>query len=190
MRRQPQPGGDGYRCWLSEDEVDDLLDATRSRRERIGFALCARAGYRSNEAVQARPDHLKRGPSGPMMEIEADQAKTNGRRETPVPTGLAGLIDGIGSSLDDGETLYPKSKRTLRRRIKELAEEAEIDGAAHLSPHDLRRTWTTALREADVDDGLVMRWGGWTDFDTYWEHYIGAFTPDYEQAERGKVGWL
>jgi len=55
---------------------------------------------------------------------------------------------------------------------------------------DLRRTWATQLRSADVDAMVVCDWGDWNDLDTFLDHYRGTHTPEAQRRKRGKVDWL
>jgi hypothetical protein len=41
-----------------------------------------------------------------------------------------------------------------------------------------------------VDALLVCDWGSWNDLETFLEHYRGTYSPEAQQRERGKVGWL
>lgn len=90
--------------------------------------------------------------------------------------------------------LVEKSTRTVRRwaaRAGESRLTATGDvGWSYLGPHDLRRTWGTLLVEAEVEPGLVMEWGGWEDWETFREHYLGAYSLDAQQKGREKVTWL
>ena len=61
---------------------------------------------------------------------------------------------------------------------------------SYLGPHDLRRTWGTQLVEQEVEPGLTMQWGGWSDWLTFREHYLGAYSPEMERKQIEKVGWL
>jgi len=56
--------------------------------------------------------------------------------------------------------------------------------------HDLRRTWATQLKGADVDAMIVCDWGGWSDLETFLDHYRGKFSPEAQRQQREKVGWL
>jgi len=60
----------------------------------------------------------------------------------------------------------------------------------YVTPHDLRRTWATALAGAEIDPLLVCDWGGWSDLETFLEHYRGTYSPDVQRRELQKVGWL
>lgn len=90
--------------------------------------------------------------------------------------------------------LVDRSKRTIRRWVTttaaKLQEETGDVGWQYLGAHDLRRTWATALSDADVDPLLVIDWGGWNDLETFLEHDKGAFSPDAHRRERRKVDWL
>jgi len=35
-----------------------------------------------------------------------------------------------------------------------------------------------------------MEWGGWQNWETFREHYLGAFSPEMEQKQIEKVAWL
>lgn len=56
--------------------------------------------------------------------------------------------------------------------------------------HDLRRTWATNLRSADVDPLMACDWDGWNDLETFLDHYQGRFSPEAQKREREKVDWL
>ena len=67
--------------------------------------------------------------------------------------------------------LVDVSKRTLRRWMEAatetLHERTGDPGWQFVGFHDLRRTWATQLRSADVDAMVVLDWGGWSDLDTF-----------------------
>ncbi len=68
----------GYKMWLSEDEVGDLLDAAHTSKCRLAFQLGVRCGLRSDEIVriEIRDD----GPGIPEAEIRP----LSEGRETPL----------------------------------------------------------------------------------------------------------
>jgi len=86
------------------------------------------------------------------------------------------------------------STRTVERWVdaaaEQLADEHDDDGWLYLTPHDLRRTWGTLLCEREVEPGLVMTFGGWEDWDTFREHYLGQYSVSAQQRAREKVPWL
>lgn len=56
--------------------------------------------------------------------------------------------------------------------------------------HDLRRTRRTYLLEQGVILSVVMASGGWEDWETFRQHYLGEFGPEAIGRERGKVDFL
>lgn len=113
-------------------------------------------------------------------------------RETPVPSPLATIrtIADVRDAPAD-TPLVDVSKRTIRRWVTTAADKLEEQtgdvGWQPLGAHNLRRTWATALANADGDPLLVIDWGGWFDLETFLEHYKCAFSPDAQQRERAKV---
>ncbi len=53
--------------------------------------------------------------------------------------------------------------------------------------HDLRRTWGTLLVESGVEPGMIMEWGGWDDWETFREHYLGAYSAEMQRQQLDKV---
>ncbi|MUV90202.1 tyrosine-type recombinase/integrase [Halapricum sp. CBA1109] len=91
-------------------------------------------------------------------------------------------------------TTADRRSRSLRRWIHQatddLREQTDEPGWQYVGFHDLRRTWATQLRSADVDAMVVCDWGGWNDLDTFLDHCRGTHTPEAQRRERQKVKWL
>ena len=195
MNLDDYPDQDGKKVWLSQDEVDQLLDATDDAITDVAFRLAVRCGLRSEEVIGVAPNDVVDTDAGIMLRIW-NGAKTGEYRETPIPEALANTITTIADVRDepDDEPIVDVSKRTLRRRIAAAAEQLEDEtgdaGWQYVGMHDLRRTWATQLRSADVDAMVVLDWGGWNDLDTFLDHYRGTHTPEAQRRERGKVDWL
>lgn len=186
---------DGMKVWLSEREVDQLVEKFDDTEKRIAVGLAVRCGLRSAEVLSVAPDHVVDTDAGTMLRVWSS-AKTNKYRETPVPTDLATTIRTVGDVRDDptDAPVVDCSTRTLRRWIDtatdELHEETGDPGWKHVGMHDLRRTWATALRSADCDAMVVCDWGGWSDLQTFLDHYRGTQSPEGQRREREKVEWL
>ncbi|UPW01636.1 hypothetical protein M0R88_05920 [Halorussus gelatinilyticus] len=92
--------------------------------------------------------------------------------------------------LRQDEPLVDVTDRTVQRWVtnaaESIAEETGNDDWQYVSAHDLRRTWATStyysLHASDVAKSLVMRWGGWSDEDTFTNNYLGR-EPDDLAAE-------
>lgn len=194
MLTEPFDEDDGRRVWLSDDEVDALLEAAGDRQRRIAFALGARCGLRSHEVLDVAPAHVVDSDVGTMLRVIA--GKGDKPRETPIPATLAESIRTVGDvrDADVDEPIIDRSTRTLRRWVSAaaglMAEETGDERWTFLSFHDLRRTWAGQLANADVDEQVALLWGGWNDLETFLDHYRGEASPAAQLRERGKVDWL
>jgi integrase len=201
MNLRQHPDRDDMKVWLSADEIDAFLDAAPSQNRRLAFALGVRCGLRSEEVTDVRPQHVTETDAGRMLRVP--DGKGGKYRETPIPHDLAQRIEMAVEYRDEPDD-HPVvtsqagspgvSTRTLRRWVEsareQLAEETGDDGWRHLTFHDLRATWATQLRSADVDSMVVCDWGGWNDLETFLDHYRGTHTPEAQRREREKVEWL
>lgn len=184
--------GDGYRMWLSEDETKQLIAEAHTDRARLAFQLGVRCGLRSDEIVRVTPTDVVDTEAGWMIRV--DSAKTDAKRQTPAPDVVAGMLRAYGSGQDPDEPVIDVTTRTIRNWVSDAAARLqEREGEEmwqYVSPHDLRRTWATNLKGADVESLIVCDWGGWSDLETFLDHYRGAFSPDAQRRQREKVEWL
>ena len=195
MNCEPHDNSDSMMVWLSEDDVEQLLDAAKDTERRIAFALGARCGLRSHEILQVSPDDLVDTQAGYMLIVK--HGKGGKYRETPIPNQLVTQIETIDDYRDDSSDspiLSVDSTSSLRYWIKttreQLAEETGDDRWHYVSMHDLRRTWATSLDNKSVDAMVVCDWGGWNDLETFLDHYRGTNSPEAQRRERDKVDWL
>jgi integrase len=195
MLTEPFNEEDGRRVWLTDQEVDRLLEHVPDRQRRIALALGARCGLRSHEVLDvALADVVDDDQVGAMLRVVA--GKGDKPRETPTPPTRAESIRTVGDVRDAGvdEPIVDRSTRTLRRWVTdagaELAEETGEDRWRFLSYHDLRRTWAGSLANSDVDEQVALLWGGWADLETFLDHYRGEASPKAQARERDKVGWM
>lgn len=186
---------EGMKVWLSNNEVEMLLEYYEGETEKyVAIALGARCGLRSEESIKVAPEDVVDTDAGTMLRV--DGAKKGGYRETPIPDNLATTIRTIGDVREEPETepIIQSTKRTIRRWVErargDLADQTDDEYWKYLGYHDLRRTWATSLRSADVDAMVVCDWGGWDDLETFLEHYRGTHTPEAQRRERQKVDWL
>lgn len=181
MHRRPHDEHDGMKVWLAKAEVEQFLDAVEDTTHRIALGLAFRSGLRSAEVVQVTPVDVVDGPAETMLRVHNGKGGTY--RETPIPPGLATTIRRVDDVRPEPSDvpLVDVSTRTVRRWVDryatELAEETGDDGWRDLSGHDARRTWATLLAGAEsVDPLLVCDWGGWSDLETFLEHYRGTYS--------------
>ena len=176
-------------------DADELESAADDTEQLIAFGLGVRCGLRSAEILEVAPQDIVETDAGWMLRIH--NGKGDKYRETPIPENLAMRIQTIGdirNEASDEPVLSIKSTRSLRRWLQDtrekLAEETGDVGWNSLSTHDLRRTWATALADAEVDPLLVLDWGGWNDLETFLDHYRGSHSPAAQRRAREKVDWL
>lgn len=194
MQLRDHPEHDGKRVWLLEDETEQLLKNVGDIEREIALALAARCGLRTQEVVDVMPEDVVDGHAGTMLRVW--DGKGNKYRETPIPDRLTDKIDAYTQMRDAGmdTPVINRSTRTLRKWItdarNDMHDETGDEGWRFLSMHDLRRSWGQQLVESDVEPGMVMLWGGWDNWDTFREHYLGQYSAQKQQEERAKVGFL
>jgi len=186
---------EGRRVWLSRDEVDQLLGVIDDPLRKVAFRLAAECGLRTHEIVEVTPNHVvDGGEAGEMLVVP--EGKGEKYREAPIPESLAELVDAAASfgGVDADDVLVDRSTRALRNWVtgarSQLADETDEDRWQYLTFHDLRRTWAGQLANADVDETVALRWGGWNDLETFLNHYRGEATEKAQARERAKVDWL
>jgi integrase len=186
---------DGMKAWLSDQEVQQLLNQFEDTEKRVAVSLAVRCGLRSAEVLDVAPENVVDTDAGTMLRVWSS-AKTDKYRETPIPPNLATTIRTVGDVREEPEDapVVDASTRTLRRWMShatsDLLDQTGDDGWQFVGFHDLRRTWATSLRSADVDAMVVCDWGGWDDLQTFLDHYRGTHTPEAQRREREKVDWL
>lgn len=194
VMRLKEYGGekDGKRVWLSEQEVQRLLDAGRSdhREERAALLLAARCGLRREEITDVTPADLVDNETGRVVRVW--HGKGDKYREVPCPDELVTLA--LGMDHAPSESLVDVNESTIYRWVQNAAKALHAEtgdkGWLFVGPHDLRRSWGVRLLEGGVIPSLVMEWGGWEDWDTFRNHYLAEFSPEAIKQERTKVSWL
>ena len=194
MNLREHENSDSMKVWLSESEIDAMLASVTDTKRRIALGLGVRCGLRSKEWLDVKPEHVVDTDASTMLRVW--DGKGSKYRETPIPTSLATRIRTVGD-IGDGPSepvLDVTTTRALRGWIndvgKDMAESTGDPGWLELSTHDLRRTWATTLADHDVDALVALSWGGWSDLDTFLNHYKGPYSPAAMQENREKVDWL
>lgn len=194
MRLKDYPEQDGKRVWLAEDELQDLIAEAQTPEHTIAFLLAGRVGLRRSEIVQVRPVDFVEGPTGQHVRIWEDYAKRDKYREPPVPDELVTTVNTWTHDEPPDEPVVGRHDDTVRRWVQRAADRRQAAtgdvGWRYVGPHDLRRTWGTYLLEQGVLPSVVMEWGGWLDWDTFRQHYLGEFSPEAIKRERAKVSYL
>jgi integrase len=191
MFAEPFDTEDGFRVWLDQTEVTKLLSRADGQTEEVAFTLGVRSGLRASEIVAVEAGDVVDTSAGPRVRVRDSKGKPY--RETPTTERIRSTAETYEELKGPDHELVDMSKRTVQRRLDRVAEElaAEDDDMwTHVTCHDLRRTWATSLAGSDVDPLLVCDWGGWSDLETFLEHYRGTYSPDAQRRELSKVSWL
>ena len=194
MQLRNYPKDDGKMVWLSLDEVDRLISVAGDTRRTMAISLGARCGLRASEIVDVTPTDIVETEAG--WRVRVWHGKGDKYRETPAPENLVHSIQAFADvgELEPDDELVDCTTRTLERWVHQAANrlraEERDEGWKFVTPHDLRRSWGTLLVEADVEPGIIMEWGGWEDWETFREHYLGAYSMKKQKQEQAKVSWL
>lgn len=189
MRMQDFDEDDGRRVWLTQDELKLLLEQVKDPEREVALMLGAYAGLRRGEIVSVTPNQFHQAPRG-WLRVPPEFTKSDRYRETPIPTDLSAMIRGMGGEPD--EPVVDKTGNTVYRWVKEASGACAAvtgdPGWNFVTPHDLRRTWGGHLLwDRGVLPAVVMNWGGWEDWPTFRDHYLGEMSPAAADRERGKV---
>jgi integrase len=191
MNLEPFDEEDGYRVWLDQEEVTQLLSRCDGQKEELAITLGVRSGLRASEIVAVEAQHVVETSAGPRVRVFDSKGKQY--RETPTTESVRSTANTYAELQGDDAELVPHSKRWVQRHVDRITDELadDVDEMwAHVTPHDLRRTWATSLAGSEVDPLLVCDWGGWSDLETFLEHYRGTYSPEVQRRELEKVGWL
>lgn len=194
MRREPHDKKDGMKVWLDRPEVDRIVQAAGTTEQSIAFQLMARCGLRRHEVIEVTPPDIVDTDVGPRVRVR--KGKGDKYREVPITGELKTSVRVLAEQRDENDSVsvVDRSKRTIGRWVSRAGEKCHADtgdkGWLDVGSHDLRRTWGTLLVEAGVEPGMIMVWGGWEDWDTFREHYLGAYSPEMERRQAALVPWL
>lgn len=191
MRLDDFPEQDGKRVWLAQDELGLLIEQAKTPEQEVAFTLAGRAGLRREEIVSVTPNDFNQAPHG-FLRVWGDYAKRDRYRETPIPDDLQSVVRTIAFDREPDQPVVSVEGNTVYRWVKRAAEtcwaETNDPGWQFLTPHDLRRTWGGHLLwDCGVLPAVVMSWGGWDDWSTFKDHYLGEMSPAAAERERSKI---
>ena len=194
MRLKEHDTKDGKRVWMSESEVKMLLENSDNIEQRLAMLLMVRSGLRRQEMLSVTPPDLVETSTGFHVRVRAETTKEDSYREPPVSEEIYRLAESRAEMQDPGDPIIDRDPKTIYRWVKRAADRCRAEtgdnGWKYVTPHDLRRTWGTQLLERGVLPAVVMSWGGWEDWTTFRNHYLGEFSPEAIRRERQKVEFL
>lgn len=176
--------GDRQRAWLSQRELESVYSAVSDDMEReIALRLMGEAGLRSAEVLDVCMAHVKQmetSASG-RYKLIVPKGKGDKRRETILSGTLFTKMQAYSQALSrsDEKPIVDRTTRTLQNWMKAVSRsEAKRSGSAweHVTCHDLRRSWAKQLLESGASIPAVMQLGGWEDYETFRDHYLGTLS--------------
>lgn len=178
MEIERNSGHHSYKCWLTENEYRDLRHAAPTYRDDLIIRLGGEVGLRSFEVPQIQPDHVRRTDDGDHYRLRVPEGKdTAGEGGKPrnayLPRDVEQAIHRYQRENDipDDEPLIDLTPRSVQRAVAAAAADA-ADRTGNpdfekVSSHDLRRYFAhTLLVEEGMNPRVVMKVGGWSDFES------------------------
>jgi len=183
-----EPTEKGRRIWMNDNEYDLVTNwySNTDYERHIALGMLG-SGLRLGEALGVEYRDVM---TDNVDKLRIRSSKT-GYREVVIGDDLAGNLRAIKSAKSARQTdpVIEQGRRTVQSWVKEIGEELSQnderrDEWSYLSPHDLRRSWASLLywdlsHPNSVD--IVMELGGWSDRETFEEHYLGPLPSRIEQ---------
>jgi integrase len=181
--------GNGFKVWLTDDEIEQLRRAAGSRRDDLIIQLGAFVGLRAFEVPQVAPKHVKRAGDGDHYRLRVPRGKDTktgegAPRDAYLPADVERDLYQYqrDEGLADGDPYIDLTaggvRAVVRRTADAAAERTGDDDFEDVSSHDLRRRFAQRLL---VDEGMnprvVMDVGGWSSFGAI-EPYLNAPTEE------------
>lgn len=168
MRLEATGKEDQYKCWVTDDDLEEFRRAAGSHRDDLVIQLGGFFGLRAFEIPQVVPKHVKRTPDGNYFRLRVPEGKdTTGSGGKPRDAYLSREVEGdihrYVRSEDVGrhEPIVDLSECGIRAVVKRTAERA-VDATGdedflYVSSHDLRRRFAQRLLvDKQVNPRVVM----------------------------------
>jgi integrase len=179
----------GFKVWLTDDEIEQLRRAAGSRRDDLIIQLGAFVGLRAFEIPQVAPKHVKRAGDGDHYRLRVPRGKDTKTGEgAPRNAYLPADVERDlyqyqrDDQLDESDPYIDLTaggvRAVVRRTADAAADRTGDDDFEDVSSHDLRRRFAQRLL---VDEGMnprvVMNVGGWSSFGAI-EPYLNEPTEE------------
>lgn len=165
--------------------------------QKTATRLAAHCNLRRKETTEITPNDIVESEAGiTFFRVREEVAKHDHYREVPVSPTLANKLEPyieFNVNGDDAPLVDVHDKTVCRwvmRATARLEEQIDDDGWGYVNVYDLRRSWGTHLLEQGVLPSVLMSWGGWRDWTTFRDHYLGEFSPKVVERERQEVNFL
>lgn len=180
---------DGKRVWMDQNELDTLFGAYNGNGDALdddmekeyALRLMGECGLRTQEMLDATPADVStvNTDDGDLTKLRVPDGKNGKDRETVVPPRFADLLRNYkrAYSVADDDPFIDRTRRTIQRWVASageyVASETGNSNWEHVTPHDLRRSWAMVLLDSGTGPTVVMELGGWENYKTFKESYLG-----------------
>lgn len=203
MRIESTKGKNQYKCWLTPDDADALIEAAErmSHRHKVISLLGTKVGLRAEEYTRIRPKDVFREGGKYRLTIRGkdttgELGEEGKRRDAYLPERVERELLELqyDEDIDEDEPYYPVTETRIRQMVHEAAQEVARSGYGRredwgkVSSHDLRRFYAhNLLVRQRVNPRVVMKNGGW---DTYGaiEPYLNEPTAENVNEEMARAG--
>ena len=202
MQLKNHDSAEGKRVWLQNGEPERLFAAYQSGgldndlEKEIALKLMGLCGLRTAEMldVQPRDLHEIEDEDGEThYKLRVRHGKGNKDRDTYVPQRFADLLRTYERAYEVPRDVpfVDRNRRTIQRWVGRsstyTASETNESDWLNVSCHDLRRSWAMRLLDSGTAPTVVMELGGWENYRTFKEHYLGHHSDATVASEASKA---
>lgn len=179
---------------LSREEINRLIEASDSQRDRAIISLLAGSGLRVSELTELTPEdfYQTEDENGTKYYLEVRNSKGNKSRSVlisrPVYQSVAEYLLEQGRNINQGddEPIFqgregPITDKTVNRTIRSVSE--SVDLGRSITAHNFRHTYATRKLIQGTTLRTVSKRLGHESIDTTEEYYIGVVGELNEEPE-------
>jgi integrase len=177
-RIAPTPGRP-YRARLTDEQVETLCRLPKMRSGRLLVRLLAERGRRLGEVLRLTPGDRRDlvAGSGDRRVLVFGKTKAGIEQYTVLPPALALEVSAYvaENAVGEQDRLFPFTQQNARS----ILDHASAKLGIHVSPHDLRRAFSTRLERQGVPLGTIQALLGHSNGQSVVErHYIAERQPE------------
>lgn len=150
------------RGWLTEDQIQMLIDAEEANHYKLMWAIMADCGLRISEAISLTVGAVRfNGDPAPQLKITGKGGKV---RYIKMTKRVRRLVMDVTTGGDRGAALFPVGARAAQKQFKRTAGRIGLQG--HITPHSLRHSYATRSLKGGADIDTVRQTMGHSQINT------------------------
>jgi integrase len=202
LQLENHDSSDGKRVWLQNGEPQQLFAAyddgglDNSLEKEIALKLMGLCGLRTAEMLDVTPSdihEIQDDEGDTHYKLRVRSGKGDKDRDTYVPQRFADLLRTYERAygIAQDAPFVERDRRTIQRWTNRAAEyvasETQNGDWTNVSCHDLRRSWAMRLLDSGTAPTVVMELGGWENYRTFKDHYLGHHSDATVASEASKA---